>query len=237
MRCGHAARACAISCAGALAVAAPAEAQMLGVPVLQNAFANPGIAVAANFGTQDGARGYGAAAAWAPGRGRFQLSAGGGVFDVEVSPDDRDRTFTWGARGAFSFLELAEGSIGVGAFAGVGGLSRDRVTELRVPIGASVGWRRALGETRAISVYVAPFYSYAERRFDRGGLDCDTQICPPETDRAGSVRVSAGLDIALFRALGLTLGYEDGQRADDGDPGATSGVFGIGLSYAFGGRR
>ncbi len=233
--------------AGLLVLAAPgALAQMLGVPVLQNAFANPGITVAGNFGTQDGARGYGAAAAWAPGSGRFQLSVGGGVLDAEAAggsvipggstSDDRTRTFTWGARASFSFLERASGSIGVGAFAGAGGLSRDRVTQLRVPLGASLGWRRAIGETRAISVYVAPFYLLSETRLDLGGIDCDVVACPDETDRAGSFRVSGGVDFALARAIGITVGYEDGQRADDAEPGPSSGVFGVALSYAFGRR-
>jgi hypothetical protein len=219
--------------AATLMVAPPAPAQMLGVPVLQNAFANPGITVAGNFGTQEDARGYGAAAAWSPGSGRFQLSAGAGVFDAETSPDDRTRTFTWGLRGSFSFLELARGAFGLGAFAGAGAFSRDRVTEIRAPIGASVGWRRALGETRAISVYVAPFYSYSERRFDRGGLDCDVVSCPDESERSGALRVSAGVDVAIARSIGITVGYEDGQRAEGSDPGPRSGIFGVGISYAF----
>lgn len=217
----------------ALMVASSAAAQMLGVPVLQNAFANPGITVAGNFGTQEDARGYGGAAAWAPGSGRFQLSAGAGVFDAETSPDDRTRTFTWGVRGSFSFLEMAGGAVGLGAFAGAGALSRDRVTEIRAPIGASIGWRRALGATRAISVYLAPFYSYSERRFDRGGLDCDVVTCPDESERSGALRVSAGVDVAVARSIGVTVGYEDGQRADGSDPGPRSGIFGVGISYAF----
>ena len=211
-------------------VASPLAAQMLGVPVLQNSFANPGITVAGNFGAQDGAWGYGGAASWSPGSGRFQLSGGAGVFDVDVD-GGHERTLTWGARGSFSFLSLAGGSIGVGAFAGVGGASKDGVTELRVPVGASAGWRRPIGETRAISVYVAPFYSYAERRFDQSGIDCDVEDC--DTERKGTVRVSAGVDFALARSIGITVGYEDGQRAKGADPGPRSGIFGVGVSYAF----
>ena len=210
------------------------DAQMLGVPVLQNAFANPGITVAANFGTQEDARGYGGAAAWSPGSGRFQLSGGAGVFDAEVMPDDRASTFTWGLRASYSFVELAGGSIGIGAFAGVGAVSRDRVTEVRVPVGASLGWRRPIGETRAISVYLAPFYSYADRRFDRGGLDCTVVgACLDETERFGAFRVSAGLEVALARSIGVTVGSEDGMRAEGTEPGPTSGIFGVGVSYAF----
>lgn len=53
-----------------------ADAQMLGVPVLQNGFSNPGITVAVNYGTADSIRGYGVAAAWAPPSGLFQVSGG-----------------------------------------------------------------------------------------------------------------------------------------------------------------
>ena len=52
--------ACTLIAAGVTGT--PAGAQMLGVPVLQNAFSNPGFTVAANFGTGDDANTYGAAA-------------------------------------------------------------------------------------------------------------------------------------------------------------------------------
>jgi len=53
-----------VSAACAIAIgAAGVGAQVPGAPVLQNAFANPGIAVAANFGGGSGQSFYGAAAA------------------------------------------------------------------------------------------------------------------------------------------------------------------------------
>jgi hypothetical protein len=53
-----------------------AGAQMLGTPVLQNAFSNPGFTIAANYGTGGDASAYGGAVAWAPRRAVVQLSGG-----------------------------------------------------------------------------------------------------------------------------------------------------------------
>lgn len=221
---------------------APLGAQMSGVPVLQNAFANPGITAGINVGVQDGARAYGGAASWSPGAGRIQVSAGAGVFDSDGLPmigdgGDRTRTLTWGVRGAYSILERAGGSVGVGAFLGIGGLNRSGLSLLNVPIGLSLGWRRALGDTRAISLYVTPFYSYTELSLDPESLGCTPEDeCSDERQRDGVLRASAGVDFALTQSIGLTAGYEMGQRGDR-DAGARDGVFGVGVSYAFGGAR
>ena len=53
---------------GALALVAAGEAgaQMPGVPVLQNSFANPGLTIAVNYGHSDDAQAYAGALAWAP---------------------------------------------------------------------------------------------------------------------------------------------------------------------------
>jgi hypothetical protein len=214
--------------ATAALLAAPgglARAQMVGTPVLQNAFTNRGVTVAANYGSASGSRSYGAAAAWAPASGRVVLSLGGGVFD----PSDaglKSRT-TYGARAAFAVKEFASGAVGVGAFAGVGGAGAPKNDELgvgnilTVPAGLTIGYRHALGATRAISVYAAPFYSWA--RATVGG----------QSESEGKLRVSAGLDVALIPKVGLTLGVESGAKATEGKPGATSSLFGAGLSYAF----
>src|SRR5688500_13588673 len=76
----------------AFAVPRAAGAQMLGVPVLQNGFTNPGITVAINYGSADSVRGYGLAAAWAPPSGSFQVSGGIGGYD-------RDEGKTWASYG------------------------------------------------------------------------------------------------------------------------------------------
>jgi hypothetical protein len=202
-----------------------AAAQMLGAPVLQNAFANRGITVAANFGSGGGARSYGAAAAWAPASGRIVLSAGAGVFD----PSDagvKSRT-TYGTRAAFAVKEFMQGAVGVGAFAGVGGAATPKNDTagigsiLTVPAGVTLGYRRALGATRAVSVYGAPFYSWTQAR------------ALGQTESAGRFRVSFGVDAALIPKVGLTLGVETGAKAAEGKPGARASLFGAGLSYAF----
>jgi hypothetical protein len=198
------------------------DAQMIGLPVLQNAFANPGFTFAGNFGTVEDAHAYGVAAAWAPRVPRFVVS--GGLAALE--PDEGDRTGTWGARVMAPVVGMRRGSFGLAAFAGLGGTSSSGITELRVPVGATVGYRRALGASRSVSVYVSSFYTWARRSGD-----------DIEAASAGVVRVSAGVDVGLFSSLGLTIGYETGGEADVGDPGPAGGAFGVGVSYSLWRRR
>ena len=53
-----------------------------------------------------------------------------------------------------------------------------------------------------------------------------------EWESKGLFRASVGVDVAVVPSLGITVGYEFGQKADDGPPGATGGSFGVGVSYA-----
>jgi hypothetical protein len=115
---------------------------------------------------------------------------------------------------------MAAGKLGIGAFAGVGGASQEGTSLMHVPAGASVSWRMRLGERRGVSVYAAPFYSWMRTKLDE------------ESASTGLFRASFGLDITVVSSLGLTVGYELGQTADEGEPGATGGVFGVGVSYA-----
>jgi hypothetical protein len=217
----------ALAFGATVAAVAPrtAGAQMLGAPVLQNAFANRGLTAAADFGSGGGARSYGLAAAWAPASGRIVLSAGAGVFDPNAA-GAKSRT-TYGVRAAFAVKELMSGAVGVGAFAGFGGAAAPKndatgvgsITTL--PVGVTLGYRRAIGATRAISVYGAPFYSWARTR------------ALGQTASAGRFRVSFGLDAALIPKVGLTLGVETGAKAAADEPGARASLFGAGLSYAF----
>jgi len=209
--------ACALVVGGVASV--PAGAQMLGVPVLQNAFSNPGVTVAANFGSGDDATTYGAAASWAPTSGRVQLSGGLGLFD----PDGGDSRVTLGLRAAGPLPlpgGLSAAGFGASVFGGVGGARVEGATVLRVPLGVGLGYRRALGTRRGISGYVTPFYSWT--RISGGGASAS----------GGVFRVSFGADIAVLPELGVTVGYETGAEADAGDPGPTGGLLGIGLSYA-----
>jgi hypothetical protein len=89
-----------------------------------------------------------------------------------------------------------------------------------LPIGVAFGYRRALGATRAFSIYGAPFYAFNRQRV--AGV----------TTSASAFRASVGADVALFPWLGATVGYELGAKAKDTEPGPRSGVFGVGLSVA-----
>ena len=206
----------AIVCAAFLS-AAKLAGQMPAVPVLQNAFANPGLTIALNYGRADDQQAYAGALAWAPSSTRFQITAGFGWVD----PQPGDRANTWGARVAVPITKgMLQGKLGFGAFAGVGGASQNDVSELHVPAGASVAFRTRLGERRGISFYAAPFYSWTRVKFG------------DESENKGLVRASFGVDVAVVPSLGLTVGYELGQNADELEPGPTGGIFGVGISYA-----
>ncbi len=198
-----------------------AGAQMLGVPVLQNGFSNPGITAAVNYGTADSVRGYGVAGAWAPASGRFQVSGGIGGYD----PAEGKTWLTYGGRFAMPLTRFTgSGNFGIAPFAGIGAANREGVSILHVPVGVAAGYRRALGATRAISVYGSSFYG-----FTRATSDADTDA----SESNGLIRFAGGVDVAVLPALGLTIGYEFGAKAEVTEPGPRSSIFGIGLSYAF----
>jgi hypothetical protein len=221
---------------GALAIAVcftakstSVAAQMPATPVLQNAWANAGITIAADYGKAPDASAFAGAVAWAPAQSRFQLSAGAGV----VRSDSGDSRAGYGARLSVPVKSFASGSLGAAVFGGVGVTSTDvavtsagvattnRVTLSSFPVGLAFGFRHALGATRGISAYVAPFYTIARQKGD-------STMKPT----GGAIRASVGLDVTLARQIGLTLGYEAGAKAKAGAPGPQGGVFGIGLSYA-----
>jgi hypothetical protein len=208
----------------ALGAASSVPAQLPGLPVLQNAFVGPGIAAAVNGGGGSGATAYAAALGWAPRSARFQVSVGAGVF---VSEGETGGAF--GARVAMPVFSFMDGSLGVAAFAGVGGAQGPRVQGGRVglgqaPIGAAVGYRRSLGASRGFSVYAAPFFAYFRNDFG------------DNTESAGLFRFSVGGDFAVTPAIGVTAGLETGQKRSGTDPGASGLIWGAGISYAFGRR-
>ncbi|MBC7790969.1 MAG: hypothetical protein H7Z74_13565 [Anaerolineae bacterium] len=192
---------------------------MPGQPVIQNAFSNPGITLGVNYGRtmERDVSGFAGAAAWAPSSGRFQISGGAGV----AKPDEGDGVFAWGARVMLPIALLKLGdSFGIAAFAGAGSATEQGTSQLNIPAGAAIGYRRAIGATRGISAYVAPFYSWS--RVDAG----DAAV------NGGSFRVSFGIDVTVVRSIGLTVGYETGAEAEAGDAGPLGDVLGVGLSYA-----
>lgn len=203
----------------------PGQAQVPGLPVLQNAFSNPGLAFAANFGSGSGHSYYGAAAAWGLGAtGTFLVSGAAGA--------QRSNNSTRGAYGGRATMRLwaSPSGLGLAAFAGVGGAMRTRTGAVItnpavavVPVGASVGYRRALGARRGISAYVAPFYRWV--RADSGTIAS-----------SGSFRFSGGVDLTLTPSIGVTVGGEAGG-AGSGGGGLTSSAFGAGLTFVPGGGR
>jgi hypothetical protein len=192
---------------------------MPGAPVLQNAFSNPGFAVAANVATLGGASSYAGAAAWAPASGRFQLSGGVGAQTRSKTPT----RVTYGARLNATVLGMSS-SFGVSVFAGYGGLSGKEldstVARSLVPLGATASYRMAGGMVRGLSVYASPVYELVSRGGGAGN--------------ASVFRGALGLDIGITSSIGATLGVELGgkQDATSGKPSGTA--FGAGLSYAMG---
>lgn len=201
-----------------LALPATAAAQMPGLPVLQNAFVNPGITVAINAGYSEDAIGYGAAAAWAPASGRFVLSAGAGA----VSPDEGQTAAAAGARVSMPVKTFLEDALGVAVFAGAGGASRDEWRQIDLPVGIGIGWRRAFGVSRGISVHAAPMVRWTRNSIDGGSSTSATLF-----------RVSAGVDVTLGTSFGVTLGVESGGRDVQAAPALARNVGGIGVSYVF----
>lgn len=208
----------------ALALPAFAAAQVPGAPVLQNAFNNPGLAFAANFGGGQGQSYYGAAAAWGLRSGRIAVSGAAGA--------QRGNGATRGAYGGrvpASAWTSSGGSLGIGAFVGLGGGPSTKtgtvVTNpavMMIPAGVSLGYRRALGRTRGLSGYVSPFYRWM--RTDSASVVS-----------SGAMRVSAGLDLAFSPSLGATVGGEFGGGGKSSGKSA-SGTFGAAISFVPGRR-
>ena len=200
--------------------AVPLVAQMPATPVLQNAWANSGITLAADYGHVTGASALAAALAWAPANSRFQLSIGGG----SVRVDSGSASGGYGARLSVPLVEFASGAIGTSVFGGVGFFGVKGVRESSFPAGVSLGWRHALGATRGISAYAAPFYLISRRKGTIAGVSAN--------QKASAFRASVGLDVTLAARLGMTVGYEMGAQAKNADPGPRGGAFGVALSYA-----
>ena len=204
-------------------VTASAAAQLPGAPVLQNAWAAPGIVAALDFaGGSKGANGgsagsYAAAAGWAPGNAHFQLSAGGGI----QSGSGTSRG-VFAGRAAFTVMQLMGGKLGLAAFAGVGGgpvKSTDTLTaKTVVPASLAVGYRLGIGTSgKGFSVYADPHYQH------QAGVRTSS----------GTFRVGVGVDAGITSRFGATLGLEAGSSAKVGTTGPRATTFGLGVSYKF----
>ena len=193
-----------------------AVAQTPGLPTLQNAFTNPGIAVAANYGVGGGQSFFGAAGGWGFG-GRFGVSGAAGI----QRSNDASRG-AYGARATVNAWTNRSGSLGLGAFVGIGGSPRTRDDDVttnpavvNIPVGASVGYQWPIGETRGISIYGSPMYRWTRTEAD----DVTTTI--------GAFAGGVGIDFAVTRSFGLTVGGEFASGSDD----ATTTAFGIAVSF------
>jgi hypothetical protein len=213
-------------------VAASAEAQFPGTPVLQNVWATPGIVAALDIaGGSDGTV-YAAAGSWTPGSGRFQLT--GGLGYQTKTGNSGSSGGVYGVRVAMPFGG-ASSSFGFAGFAGAGGGgSQNKVTEsvpgptppdssistAQFPVGAAIGWRRAIGSNHGVSVYATPAYVFFTGGSKTGGL----------------FRTGLGADFGITSSMGATAGVDFGQSRPRGFGGPSGTTYGVGVSYAFGKR-
>lgn len=211
-----------VAVVAALLTTSDLRAQIPGAPVLQNAFSNDGLAVAANFGSGGQQSLFAVAAGWGLMAGRLQVSGAAGAQRM----NDATRG-AYGAKAALNVWTSRGGSLGLGAFAGVGAAPRTRAqgvmtnpAVMTVPAGATVAYRRSLGTARGLSAYVSPMYRYTKVTTDAAG-----------SDQNGNMRVSLGVDFSFNPTLGITVGSELGS----GDSG--SNLLGVAVSWVPGGRR
>lgn len=199
------------------------EAQLPGAPVLQNAWATPGVVAAMNFGSGSDGEVYALAGAWAPTSGRFQFSAGAGsrrfsgvgsrsVFGLRLAVP-----FGGGPASNFGFAAFAGGGGGAG---GKSKTADSLASTSQVPVGAAIGWRRAIGASHGMSLYASPSYVFFTGGSKSGGL----------------VRASVAADLGITASLGLTAGVEFGQTRVHSLGGPSGTLYGVGIAYAFGRR-
>jgi hypothetical protein len=203
----------------ALAICATSgTAQMPTVPVLQNGFASSGMTLAINYGSTKGGDAYALAAGWGPASQRFQISGALGG----VRPDTGSTWTGYGIRATIPLYASATEQFGVAVFGGVGGARRDTTSIVRIPVGVGAGYRFPIGDTRSVSAYASPFFVWS-RLSEKGSR--------AQGDNA--MRGAVAGDLVLTRNIGITAGYEFGGKTTDGAFGASSGVFGAAVSYAF----
>ena len=200
-----------------LVLSSNATAQIPGLPALQNAFVNPGLALAANFGSGSGQSLFAVAGAYGLGSGRFAISGAAGAQRANEATRG-----AYGGRASFTAWTSSRGSFGLGAFAGAGVAPRTRndagfltnAAMLTIPAGITAGWRRPMGRTRGLSVYAAPLYRWTRLETDLEGSSSE-----------GTVRVATGLDFSFTPSFGITLGGEFGSGDTDAN------VLGVAVSW------
>jgi hypothetical protein len=202
-----------------LAIGPAAAAQMPGAPVLQNAWAAPGMVVALDVAGGSGTM-FGGALGWAPSNGRFQLSGGVGSHSPKGGSGGR---VVYGVRAAFPIMQMMSGKLGIGGFVGAGGgnakAGDTTSSKGMIPAGIAIGYRQAIGTAgRGISAYLDPNYQYHSGAFQKKGY----------------FRVGGGVDIGVSARFGVTLGFESGAAAKAGEVGPSGGLYGLGVSMKLG---
>jgi hypothetical protein len=215
-------RGAALSSLLILSVARPSRGQLPNTPVLQNAFANPGITAAVDASSLSGWSSFAGAAAWAPASGRLQLSAGVGA---QTHSGEPTRT-VYGGRLNIP-VAGATSAFGFSAFVGYGGLSGgtvdSTVAKALLPVGVTAGYRKAVGTTRGVSIYGSPVYEWVTR----GGGASTVSV----------FRAALGMDLGITSSIGLTLGLEFGSKQSEGSGKPSGTAFGGAISYAFSAGR
>lgn len=205
-------------------------AQAPGVPIAPSAFIRPGLAGALNVGRGNEEYAALAAVAFGGGEGRWQIM--GGVGGLTTAEGFRSPALTYGGR--FGYRVFGRERLGVVAFAGLGGArlrteergdaSDGTLTSRQLPLGVAAGYRGRWGEAtsgRAWGVTLAPAWVQQSLRVsDEVSID------------GSGVRATAMAEVALSRRIGLSLAYEDGQRAKSGEPGPRGGVWGVAVALA-----
>jgi len=232
---------------GAVFAVDTANAQMPGAPVLQNVWSTPGLVGAVNIAGGGGTTLYAAALSWTPAMGRFQVIGGAGAgsgsasgsrgaYGIRLAAPLGGSSSTVGVAifggvgggpartttTAISCVVLSPGCEVIGRTRSTGAVFVfDSTTSTTIiPLGASIGWRNAIGSSRGVSVYASPTFMY----------------CAGGTSNASLFRVGLGIDGGVTSSLGLTGGLEFGGTRPQAIGGPSGVVYGLGISYAFGKR-
>jgi hypothetical protein len=83
-----------------------------------------------------------------------------------------------------------------------------------------IGWRRAFGGARGVSVYATPSYTFYTGGSHSGGL----------------FRTAIAADFGITHRIGATAGIEFGATRARAIGGPSGTLYGIGVSYALGRR-
>jgi hypothetical protein len=227
----------------AVIFAASAGAQLPGAPLLQNVWATPGLVGAVNVAGGGGSTVYAAALSWTPQFGSLQVSGGTGfatgigssrgAYGLRVAAPFGGASAevgfaVFGGVGAASTRTTSttvsctvvrpECAVITPVVSRSGLITFDSTTNSTViPIGASIGWRRATGGSTGISLYTSPAFVYYG-----GG-----------TTSTGLMRVGIGIDAGFTPNIGMTAGFEFGGTRPQAIGGPSGVVYGLGVSYAF----